>query len=73
MLKSVFDFHEFVSRMSCDELDKFANSTGTTSRYIKGQLIYKKKIPRPEMIDSLVVSAKGKFTKVEFIHWLYDL
>ena len=52
---------------------KFSQDSGTTPNYIKRHLIYKKKIPRPEMIDALVFASSGDFSKHEFVSWLYDL
>lgn len=68
-----FNFAEFIRLMSDDELKKYANASGTTVSYLKNHLIYKKKIPRPEMIESLVSAARQQFTKQQFVHWLYDI
>ncbi len=68
-----FNFREYVNSLNPDALETFANSSGTTVNYIKNHLIYKNKIPRPEMIDSLVLAANGAFTKYQFVSWLYDL
>lgn len=59
--------------MSDERLAEFANGSGTTPNYIKRHLIYKKKIPRPEMIDALVFASNGDFSKHDFVSWLYDL
>lgn len=68
-----FNFRNYVSNLSPCALESFAIESGTTSNYIKNHLIYKKKIPRPEMIDALVCAAKGDFCKSQFIAWLYDV
>ena len=68
-----FDFHEYISQLSEDELLQFAIDSGTTVKYLKGHLIYKKKIPRPDAIESMVQESKGDFSKSQFIHWLYNL
>lgn len=73
MLYSDFDFRNYVSSLSPDVLERFAVESGTTSNYIKNHLIYKTKIPRPEMIDALVHAGHGEFSKSQFIAWLYDL
>ena len=73
MSVSRFDFHDYVSKKSDEDLKKFAQISGTTIRYIKEHLISKKKVPRLSMIESLVRAANGEFTKTQFIHWLYDL
>lgn len=73
MQKSDFDFHQFISNLSQEQLEKFAVDSGSTVNYIKFHLIYKKKIPRPETIDSVVLAARGAFTKAQFVNWLYDL
>lgn len=68
-----FNFNEYVLQMSDERLAEFASSSGTTPNYIKRHLIYKKKIPRPEMIDALVFASNNDFSKHDFISWLYDL
>lgn len=72
-MKVDFNFFEYISKMSDDDLAKFAEKSGTTPNYIKRHLIYKKKIPRPEMIDALVYASNDDFSKHDFVHWLYDL
>lgn len=73
MLNSNFNFHNYISSLSPNDLELFAVESGTTSNYIKNHLIYKTKIPRTEMIDALVHAAHGEFSKSQFIAWLYDL
>lgn len=68
-----FNFFEYISKMSDEDLEKFAQVSGTTPNYIKRHLIYKKKIPRPEMIEALVFASEGYFSKHDFVHWLYGL
>lgn len=72
-MKVDFNFNEYVLQMSEECLADFANKSGTTPNYIKRHLIYKKKIPRPEMIDALVLASNGDFSKHDFVSWLYDL
>lgn len=72
-MKVDFDFFKYISEMSDEKLNEFAQQSGTTSNYIKRHLIYKKKIPRPEMIDALVRASDGSFSKHDFISWIYDL
>lgn len=73
MIMGDFSFSTYILKMSDQELQDFALDSGTTPNYLKRHLIYKKKIPRPEMIDALVLAAKGDFSKHQFISWLYDL
>lgn len=73
MLVGDFNFHDYVSNLSPENLEKFAIESGTTVKYIKIHLIYKTKIPRPELIDALVLAAHGSFSKSQFISWLYSL
>lgn len=73
MIVDDFNFNAYILKMSESDLEKFAFGSGTTTNYIKRHLIYKVKIPRPEMIDALVRASKGDFTKHQFISWLYDL
>ena len=73
MLKVDFDFAQYIRQMSEQSLINFALASGTTPNYIKAHLIYKKKIPRPEMIDALVKASHGDFSKHQFVSWLYDL
>lgn len=73
MLKDDFDFHKFVIEMAPEALEKFAFDSGTTVQYIKRHLIYKRKTPRIDAIESMVIAGNGAFTKVQFVHWLYDL
>lgn len=68
-----FNFNEYVLQMSDERLVEFASKSGTTPNYVKRHLIYKKKIPRPEMIDALVIASNGDFSKHDFVSWLYDL
>ena len=72
-MKIDFNFFEYISKMSDQRLSEFALESGTTPNYIKRHLIYKKKIPRPEMIDALVYASNGDFSKHDFVSWLYDL
>lgn len=72
-MKVDFNFNEYILQMSDERLVKFYQDSGTTPNYIKRHLIYKKKIPRPEMIDALVFASSGDFSKHEFVSWLYDL
>ncbi|MCO8080278.1 MULTISPECIES: hypothetical protein [Acinetobacter] len=72
-MKVDFNFNEYILQMSDERLVKFSQDSGTTPNYIKRHLIYKKKIPRPEMIDALVFASSGDFSKHEFVSWLYDL
>lgn len=73
MSSNQFSFADFIRNMTESELKNYANESGTTVSYLKNHLIYKKKIPRPEMIESLVVAARQKFSKQQFVHWLYDI
>jgi hypothetical protein len=73
VIKVDFNFARYIREMSEERLNNFALDSGTTPNYIKVHLIYKKKIPRPEMIDALVSASKGDFSKHQFISWLYDL
>lgn len=68
-----FDFKSYIAKLSAEQLGNFATESGTTVNYIKLHLIYKKKLPRPEMIDALVKASQGDFSKYQFIAWLYDL
>ena len=72
-MKVDFNFNEYILQMSDERLVKFSQDSGTTPNYIKRHLIYKKKIPRPEMIDALVFASSGDFSRHEFVSWLYDL
>lgn len=72
-MKIDFNFSEYISKMSDERLFEFATESGTTPNYIERHLIYKKKIPRPEMIDALVYASQGDFSKHDFVFWLYDL
>lgn len=72
-MKVDFNFNEYVLQMSDERLAEFASGSGTTPNYIKRHLIYKKKIPRPEMIDALVFASNDDFSKHDFVSWLYDL
>lgn len=73
MLEDDFDFHKFIINLTAEELENFASNSGTTVQYLKNHLIYKAKIPRIDTIESLVMASKGKFTKAQFVYWLYDL
>ena len=58
-MKVDFNFNEYILQMSDERLVKFSQDSGTTPNYIKRHLIYKKKIPRPEMIDALVFASSS--------------
>lgn len=73
MIVDDFEFNEYVLKMSDSDLDKFAFDSGTTANYLKRHLIYKTKIPRPEMIEALVKASRGDFSKYQLVSWLYDL
>lgn len=73
MIVDDFNFNEYVLKMSESDLETFAFESGTTANYLKRHLIYKTKIPRPEMIEALVRASEGDFSKYQFVSWLYDL
>ena len=63
-MKVDFNFNEYILQMSDERLVKFSQDSGTTPNYIKRHLIYKKKIPRPEMIDALVFKDNASVTRI---------
>lgn len=73
MSKLDFSFHKFVSEQSHDELEAYAERAGTTVLYLKRHLIHKTRVPRIEMIETLVNASNGAFSKIQFIAWLYEL
>lgn len=73
MLRIDFCFKEYIANMSDETLESYAQQAGTTSKYIKRSLIYKTKVPRPEMIEALASASNGDFSKEQFVAWLYDL
>jgi len=73
LMATVFSFHKFISDMSPAELERYALKAGTTARYLTVHLIYRSRIPRPEMMEALVHASEGAFTKVQLVHWLYHL
>lgn len=73
MRKVDFDFAQYIRSMSEQQLQTLLLRLELLPNYIKLHLIYKEKIPRPEMIDSLVIAAEGGFSKHQFVSWLYDL
>lgn len=73
MSKLDFSFHRFVSDQSPDELEAYAERAGTTVLYLKRHLIHKTRVPRIEMIETLVNASNGAFNKIQFIAWLYEL
>ena len=68
-----FSFHKFILEQNADELEAFAERAGTTVPYLKRHLIHKTRLPRIEMIETLVSASNGAFTKVQFIAWMYGL
>ncbi|HGP3418200.1 TPA: hypothetical protein ACLHMH_000054 [Acinetobacter baumannii] len=68
-----FSFHKFISDQSPDELEAYAERAGTTVLYLKRHLIHKTRVPRIEMIETLVNASNGAFNKIQFIAWLYEL
>ncbi|MCE6001990.1 hypothetical protein ACG9WR_01340 [Acinetobacter pittii] len=73
MSKLDFSFHKFISDQSPDELEAYAERAGTTVLYLKRHLIHKTRVPRIEMIETLVNASNGAFNKIQFIAWLYEL
>lgn len=73
MSKLDFSFHKFISDQSPDELEAYAERAGTTVLYLKRHLIHKTRLPRIEMIETLVNASNGAFNKIQFIAWLYEL
>ncbi|ARG16946.1 hypothetical protein R4466_04910 [Acinetobacter baumannii] len=73
MSKSDFSFHKYISNQSPEELEAYAERAGTTVLYLKRHLIHRTRLPRVEMIQTLVTASNGAFTKVQFIAWLYEL
>jgi len=70
---SDFSFHKFVLEQKPEELEAFAMRAGTTVSYLKRHLIHRTRLPRIEMIETLVRASNGEFTKIQFIAWLYGL
>lgn len=68
-----FSFHKFILEQKADDLEAFAERAGTTVSYLKRHLIHKTRLPRIEMIETLVSASNGAFTKVQFVAWLYGI
>lgn len=73
MIKVDFCFKNYIQALTEEQLNKLAETAGTTAQYIKSHLIYRRKFPGPALIDGLVIAANGDFTKAQFIHWLYQI
>ncbi|MCO9048774.1 hypothetical protein [Acinetobacter sp. UC24323] len=73
MSNSDFSFHKFISDQNPEELEAYAERAGTTVLYLKRHLIHKTRVPRIEMIETLVNASNGAFNKIQFIAWLYEL
>ncbi len=68
-----FDFKKFIKSLSDEQLSTFATTAGTTPLYLKRHLMYRCKYPSPGLIDALVIAGQGKFSKGQFVNWLYQI
>ncbi|WP_336916617.1 hypothetical protein [Acinetobacter modestus] len=73
MKNSDFSFHKYILEQKPEELEAYAERAGTTVSYLKRHLIHKTRLPRIEMIETIVSASNGDFSKVQFIAWLYGL
>jgi hypothetical protein len=69
-----FDFRTWFLSLSAAERERFALTAGTTPEYIRCHLIAplrRRKTPRRELIDGLLVASEGRFTRAELLQWFF--
>ncbi len=61
------EFRTFVLELTDDELEEYANNSGTTVGYLKTHLLYGYKEPRRALRKALVKNSNGKVSELELM------
>jgi len=65
------NFKDYIQKLSDDELRCYATKAGTSVKYIKIQLIPRKRVPRPDLMKSLAVSSELEVTPIDILCHFY--
>lgn len=71
---SQFDFKKFWQALSTDERKRLAEDAGTTTNYIKVHLIYSRRMPNKDLMNSLYEACRvhdPELSKESFIGFFY--
>lgn len=63
------DFRTYVDEMSPEQLNKYAEAAGTTSKYIIKKLRFRYVMPKVSTISALAKASEGKFSEHELVLW----
>ena len=64
-------FPDFFRGLSDQQRERYADRAGTTVEYIRVHLIRAKRIPRPDLMDSLVQASAGAVSRKELLDHFY--
>lgn len=63
------NFREYVDEMSLEQLNKYAEAAGTTSKYIIKKLRFRYVMPKVSTISALAKASEGQFSEHELVLW----
>lgn len=72
---SQFDFKKFWQGLSSDERKRLADDAGTTVNYIKVHLVYSRRMPNRDLMNSLYqacLAHEPELAKESFIGFFYE-
>ena len=64
-------FPEFFRGLDEAQRNEYAERAGTTSDYIRVHLIHARRVPRPELMEALVLASDGQVTRNEILEHFY--
>ncbi len=69
--QNTFDFKTYVNSLTSEELDSFADASGTTSNYIIKKLRYRYTKPSVSLLKKMADASDGKLTFQQLLDWFY--
>ena len=64
-------FAEYFLGLDEAQRTAYAERAGTTTEYIRAQLVRAKKVPRRDLFDALIQASEGRVTREELLDHFY--
>lgn len=67
------DFKTWYRSQTPEEKEAYAQRAGTTTKYIEKRLMYRKRVPRPKLLQSLAAASLGRLTYDDVIQFFLKI
>jgi len=66
------DFKLYYRQLDREQRKAFANRAQTSTRYIENHLMFRRRIPRPDMLERLAAASQGKVSYGDLVTFFYQ-